>query len=186
MLDTPRISSRPRGGSRGVLVADLTTPGPGHGLEELVADPELEDAVAHEHVAGAAPVVLADTDLLPADADHAVRATRRVTHCSPVAPGTGARAGPGRGSGSPAWHRRVIDASGLCCSRPPTRPTPAVRWGGCEIPAGVELDPQGAMEALDLAGCGRRPWLRQQVLDAVVAADPVEEYLHRGLGFTCR
>src|ERR1700730_8473752 len=72
MLDTPRLSSRPRGGSRSVLLADFTTPGTGDGLEEFVADPELEHAVAHEHVAGAAAVVLAHADLLPADRDQAV------------------------------------------------------------------------------------------------------------------
>src|SRR5580693_7094935 len=72
MLDTPRLSSRPRGGSRGVLLADFTTSRAGDGLEEFVADPELEHAVTDEHVAGAAPVVLADTDLLPADGDQAV------------------------------------------------------------------------------------------------------------------
>ena len=72
MLDTPSLSSRPWGRPRGVLLADFTTPGAGHGLEQFVADPELEHAVADEHVAGAAAVVLADADLLPADADQAV------------------------------------------------------------------------------------------------------------------
>ena len=38
------------------------------------------------------------------------------------------------------------------------------------------------MKALDLAGRGWRSRLGQQVLDAVEAADPIEEHLHRGMG----
>src|ERR1700733_10582059 len=48
--------------------------------------------------------------------------------------------------------------------------------------AGVELDAQGAMKALDLAGRGWRARLGQEVLDAVKAADPIEEHLDRGMG----
>src|SRR5580698_2977795 len=72
MLDTPGSSSRPRGGSRSVLLADFTTPRPGDRLEEFVADPELEHAIADEHVAGVAAVVLAHADVLPIDADQTV------------------------------------------------------------------------------------------------------------------
>src|SRR5579864_292995 len=41
-------------------------------LEQLVADPELKQAVGHQHVAGAAAKVLAHTDLLIADAHDSV------------------------------------------------------------------------------------------------------------------
>ena len=44
---------------------------------------------------------------------------------------------------------------------------------------GVELDPQGAVEPFDLARRGRGPRLGQQMLDAVLPADPVEQHLHR-------
>jgi hypothetical protein len=35
-------------------LADISLAGPNHGLEQLVADPELKQAVGHEHIAGAA------------------------------------------------------------------------------------------------------------------------------------
>src|SRR5438309_10823257 len=72
MLDTPRLLSRPRRGPRGVLLADFTTPGPAHGLEQFVAHPELQHAGGDQDVAGAPCVVLAHTDLLPADAHNSV------------------------------------------------------------------------------------------------------------------
>src|SRR2546423_5222195 len=46
----------------------------------------------------------------------------------------------------------------------------------------VELDPEGAVKALDLARGGRRAWLGEDVIDAVLAADAVEEDLDRRLG----
>jgi len=47
---------------------------------------------------------------------------------------------------------------------------------------GVELDSQGFVEALDLAGGGRRARLGEEVVDPVLPTNPVEEHLHRGLG----
>lgn len=47
---------------------------------------------------------------------------------------------------------------------------------------GVELDSEAAMKALDLARGGRRAGLGEDVVDAVLPADPVEEDLDRRLG----
>src|SRR4030088_2555247 len=52
--------------------ADLALTGPNHGLEQLVADPELKQAVRHEHIAGAATEVFAYADLLATDAHKAI------------------------------------------------------------------------------------------------------------------
>jgi hypothetical protein len=49
-----------------------------------------------------------------------------------------------------------------------------------EDPTGEELGSKGAMEPLDLAGGGRAPRGRQQVVDPVLAADPVEQDLGVG------
>src|SRR5450756_3206906 len=52
--------------------ADLPLTGPNHGLEQLVADPELKQAVRHEHIAGAATEVFAYADLLVTDAHESI------------------------------------------------------------------------------------------------------------------
>src|ERR1700674_4137843 len=52
--------------------ADIPFAGPDHGLEQLVADPELKQAVGHEHIAGAATEVFAYADLLVTDADESI------------------------------------------------------------------------------------------------------------------
>src|SRR5437899_2278251 len=46
---------------------------------------------------------------------------------------------------------------------------------------GVELDSEGAVEALDLAGGGRRGRLGEDVVDAILPADAVELHLDRRL-----
>src|SRR5260370_20891033 len=43
-----------------------------HRLEQLVADPELKQAVRHEHIAGAAAEVFAYADLLVTDAHESI------------------------------------------------------------------------------------------------------------------
>ncbi len=50
-----------------------------------------------------------------------------------------------------------------------------------EYPVGAELGPQLPVEPLDLPRRGRRPRLGQQMLDPVLAQDPVEQHLHRRL-----
>src|SRR5262245_7898876 len=50
-----------------------------------------------------------------------------------------------------------------------------------ERPIGAELGAQRAMEALDLAGRGRRPGLGQAVRDPVLPAHPIEQHLYRRL-----
>src|SRR2546430_9247749 len=54
----------------------------------------------------------------------------------------------------------------------------------CALPIlpGVELDSEGAVEALDLAGCSRRGRLGEDVVDAILSADAVEQHFDRGLG----
>src|SRR4051794_39342666 len=56
----------------GVFLTDLAVAGPGDGLGELVANPELHELVGDQHVAARAGVVLADADLLVVDADDTV------------------------------------------------------------------------------------------------------------------
>ena len=46
--------------------------GSGHGIHQLLADPELEQLVGDQHVATLPSSVFADADLLPVDADYAV------------------------------------------------------------------------------------------------------------------
>src|ERR1700692_3868107 len=149
MLDTPRLSSRPRGGSRGVLLADFTPPGAGDGLEEFVADPELEHAVADEHVAGAASVVLADADVLPPDTDQAVG-------CHPAGDPLVARP-LRRRSRSPNWPSQLEAALWRGIGERLVRPGGVVvrdpfiqrLLGDGQAPEylrGVELEPQGAVE----------------------------------------
>src|SRR5260370_25805914 len=46
---------------------------------------------------------------------------------------------------------------------------------------GVELQAKRLVESLDLPRRGRRAGLGEDVLDAVLPADPVEQHLHRGL-----
>src|ERR1700674_2954193 len=52
--------------------ANISLAGPNHCLEQLVADPELKQAVRHEHIAGAATEVFAYADLLITDAHKSV------------------------------------------------------------------------------------------------------------------
>jgi hypothetical protein len=57
-----------------VFLAHLPVAVSGDGFEQFAADPELEQVFAHVDVAAGAGVVLADADLLPGHADHAVAA----------------------------------------------------------------------------------------------------------------
>ena len=67
-----------------------------------------------------------------------------------------------------------------CCSRATHCVQLGLRRGQVrEDPVGAELGAHRPVEPLDLPGRGRRPGLGQQVLDAVLPADPVEEHLHR-------
>ena len=52
--------------------ADVALAGSYHRLEQLVADPELKQAVRHEDIAGAAAEVFAHADLLVTDAHDSV------------------------------------------------------------------------------------------------------------------
>src|SRR5437588_12473006 len=52
--------------------ADRALAGSSHRLEQLVAHPELKQAVRYEHIAGAATEVFAHADLLVADAHESI------------------------------------------------------------------------------------------------------------------
>src|SRR4030081_3967317 len=52
--------------------ANISLAGPNHGLEQLVAYPELKQAVRHEHIAGTATEVFAYADLLVTDAHESI------------------------------------------------------------------------------------------------------------------
>src|SRR5260370_35766543 len=68
-------------------LADIPLAGPNHGLEQLVADPELKQAARHEHIAGAAPEVFADADLLVTDAYESIASHPSADPLLPVALG---------------------------------------------------------------------------------------------------
>ena len=116
-------------------------------------------------------------------------ATRRATQSSPVRPGSSAQSRrPGRRpcpglatvlKRRPGGHRPATGAAARCCITPPTHPAPAARSAGPEHLAVPNSRPQRAVEPLDLPRRRRRPRRGQQVLDAVLAADLVEQHLHR-------
>src|SRR5260221_13808711 len=62
----------PHGCAVGVHFADVSLASSNHGFEEIAADPELKQAIGHEHIAGAAAEVFAHADLLVADADESI------------------------------------------------------------------------------------------------------------------
>jgi hypothetical protein len=67
-----------------------------------------------------------------------------------------------------------------CRSRLPQKHKILGCFQGLEHLPGVELDAEGAVEALDLARGGRRACLGEDVVDAVLAADAVKQHLDRG------
>src|SRR5438105_11699418 len=155
-------------------------------LEQLVADPELKHGVGHQHVAGAAAIVLANADLLITDAhdsvaghppaDPLLAVSLRMSQLMPDF--SVARA-------EPAFRRAV--AQRLMWSLRVVVGHPLIERLLCrlQIPEhlpGVELDSEGAVEALDLAGGGRRGRLGEDVVDAILPADAVEQHFDRGLG----
>ena len=68
ILDTPFSNLAPGAGAGGALLADRSRVGAVRGLDELVADPELQHRVGDQDVAVRAGEVLPDADLLCADA----------------------------------------------------------------------------------------------------------------------
>src|SRR6202171_3307807 len=167
--------------------ADLALTGPNHGLEQLVANPELKQAVGHEYIAGAATEVFADADLLVTDAHESIASYPSADPLLTVALGTrsqsvlrlvvaGVEAALRGGVGQRLVRTlRVVVVDPfvqrlLCCLQV------------AEHLPGVALDSEGLVEALDLAGGGRRVRRREQVVDPVLATDAVEEDLDRRLG----
>src|SRR5712692_6669343 len=132
-----------------------------HRLEQLVADPELKQAVRHEHIAGAATELFAYADLLVTDAHESIASHPSADPLLAVALGprsqsmlrlvvAGVKAAL-RGSVGQRLVRtlRVVVVNPfvqrlLCCLQ------------GLEHLPGVELDSEGLVEALDLARRGRR------------------------------
>src|ERR1700674_148952 len=135
-------------------LADIPIAGPNHRFEQLAADPELKQAVGHEHVAGAATEVFAHADLLVADAHESIASHPSADPLLTVALGPRSQSVPRlvvagveaalRGS---VGHRlmrtlRVVVVNPfvqrlLCCLQV------------AEHLPGVELDSEGLVKALD-------------------------------------
>ena len=163
-------------------LADIPLAGPNHGLEQLVADPELEQPVGHEHIAGAATEVFADADLLVTDAHESIASHPSADPLLTVALGprsqsvlrlvvAGVEAAL-RGGVDQRLVRtlRVVVVNPfvqrlLCCLQV------------AEHLPGVELDSEGLVKALDLPRGGRGARRREQMVDTVLATNTVEEDL---------
>src|SRR5216683_4940867 len=156
-----------------------------HRLKQLATDPELKQAVGHEHVTGAAGVVPPHAHLLVVDADDSVAGHLPADPLLSVALGmsqlmpdrfiAGAEAALGR-----EVAQRLVRPLRVVVGHPLIECLLGCLQGLEDLP-GVELDSEGAVEALDLARGGRRAWLGEDVVDSVLAADAVEQHLHRGL-----
>src|ERR1700730_8023391 len=168
-------------------LADIPLAGPNHGLEQLIADPELKQAIGHEHIAGAATEVFAYADLLVTDAHESIASHPSADPLLTIALGPRSQSMPRlvvagveaavRGGVGQRLVRtlRVVVVNPfvqrlLCCLQV------------AEHLPGVELDSEGLVKALDLAGGARGARRREQVVDSVLATDAVEEHLDRGLG----
>src|ERR1700736_5949069 len=158
-----------------------------HGLEQFVVDPELKQAVRHEHIAGAATEVFAYADLLVTAPHKSVASHPSADPLLTVALGPRSQsvrrlvvAGVEAALRGGVGQRLMRTLRGVVVN-------PFVQRLLCclqvaEHLPGVELDSEGLVEALDLAGGGRRVRRREQVVDPVLATDPVEEHLDRWLG----
>src|SRR6202011_3573270 len=158
-----------------------------HGLEQFVADPELKQAVRHEHIAGAATEVFAYADLLVTDAHKSVASHPSADPLLTVALGprsqsvlrlvvAGVEAALRGGVG-----QRLVRTLHVVVVNPFVQRLLCCLQVAEHLP-GVELDAEGLVKALDLPGGGRRAWLGQDVVDSVLATDAVEEHLDRRLG----
>src|SRR4029077_1442447 len=159
-----------------------------HCLEELAANPELKQTIGHQHVAGAAGVVPAHAHLLVTDAHDTVAGHLSADPLLTVALWMSqlmpdffmarVEAALRREVAQRlVWTLRVVVGHPLierllCCLQ------------SLEHLPSVELHPEGAVEAFDLAGCGRRAWFGEDVVDPVFPANSVEQHLHRWLGET--
>src|SRR6476646_5159025 len=168
-----------------MLLADLPATCPGDRLQELIAHPELKEAVRHENVAGAAAEVLADADLLRVDADEAVASHQARDPLLTVALRTAQLPllVADLGLKSTLWGdvgQRLVRTLRVVVGNPLIERL----LGRLQVPEdlpGVELDAETAVEALDLAGGGRRARLGEDVVDAVLPTDAVEQDLDRWL-----
>jgi hypothetical protein len=165
-----------------VLFADLTSFAcSGDCLQEFVADPELQYAVGDQDVAGAAGIMLADADLLVTDTDDAVAADLSADPLLAVALGSLGKAmdvllGLVETNGGCLVTQRLV-GSGVVVVAHPLVESRLGDLQGAEHPGGVELNAQGAVEALNLACRGGLARLGEKVVDAVLPADAVEEDL---------
>src|ERR1700687_3474507 len=140
--------------------ADSTFARSSHRLEQLVAHPELKQAVRHEHIAGAATEVFAYADLLVTDAHESIASHLSADPLLTVALGprsqsvlrlvvAGVEAALRGGVGQRLLRTlRVVVVNPfiqrlLCCLQ------------GLEHLPGVELGSKRLVEALDLPGGGR-------------------------------
>ena len=164
------------------------------GSEELVAVVELHDLIGDPDVDVVSGGGGAEADLLPVDADHAhgrgaaghpgaVRAVR--TWAFGQVSGRPQRGDPGRrGLQEPArggGHvQRLVRPAAVVVGDPFVQLDLRHGQRG-EHAVGAELGADRPVEPLDLAGSRGRAWPGEQVLDAVLAADPVEQRLDRRL-----
>src|SRR5216684_2569707 len=168
-------------------LTDVAPAGSYHRLEELVAHPELKQAIGHEDIAGAAAEVFAHADLLVTDAHDSVASHPSANPLLPVA--LGARSQPMlrlviAGTEAALWRgigQRLVRTLRVVVANPFVQCLLCGLQVAEHLP-GVELDAKRLVEALDLAGGGRRARLSEQVVDPVLTAYAVEQHLHRGLG----
>src|SRR5579859_5157557 len=164
-----------------MLLANLSSGcGPSDGPEEVVTDPELKQPFGDQDVAGVAAVVLAHADVLGVDTHDAVGrdstgdpllsiALRRSSELTRTVLA---------GSKPALWSRvgkRLVGTLRVVVAHPLIESL----LGGLQVPKhlpGFELGTEGAVEALDLARGGRRARLGQDVVDPVLAADPVDGF----------
>src|SRR3954468_2639478 len=147
-----------------MLLADLTAGRrPSDRPEQFVADPELKQTAGDQDVAGAPAVVLAHTDVLRVDADNAVArhaprdpllavALRRSSQLPGVVLATAKPALRG------CILERLVRTLSVVVGHPLIEGLLCCLQGLEHLP-GVELDTEGAVEALDLSGRGRRAGL---------------------------
>src|SRR3989442_1766634 len=170
-----------------MLLADLTSwRGPSHRPEQLIADPELKEPLGDQDVAGAAAVVLADANVLGVDAHDAVGCHPARDPLLTVALRRSCeRAWVVLAAMEPALRSRILERLVRTLSVVVAHPLIESLLCRLQIPehlSGVELHPEGAVKALDLARGSRRPRLGEDVIDAVLPADAVEQHLDRWLG----
>src|ERR1700687_4399999 len=153
--------------------ADSTFARSSHRLEQLVAHPELKQAVRHEHIAGAATEVFAYADLLVTDAHESIASHPSADPLLTIALGPRSQSMPRLVAAGVEAALRGGVGQRLVRTLRVVVVNPFVQRLLCclqvtEHLPGVELDSEGLVKALDLPGRGRRAGLGQDVVDSVL------------------